>query len=351
MGITVNTNMQAIRIQNNLNNSTKKMNTAMERMSSGYKINSSKDDATGYAVSATLQRNLSGTKVAMSNVSLADDMLSTAEGALSVIQSNMQRVRDLTEQVANGTYSQSDVSGAVAEIEERLMQVYNVATNTTFNGTNLFKAQDVRLQTGVNASDSMTLSGSTASSITRGTGAIQNGSLFSKVIEIDTSGTAPHHVKANSLFENIADFTVSASGDVSITATAGTLFGDIKTFATAGTPTSAMRDNIASYLTDKWDTTPTGGSRNYKTGIDAVLNDVNNRITNIGATSERLNAISETLNVTKENLTSALSTVRDADIAEESANFVQQQILQSASATLLTQANSAPQIALTLIQG
>ena len=105
MGITVNTNMQAIRIQNNLNNSTKKMNTAMERMSSGYKINSSKDDATGYAVSATLQRNLSGTKVAMSNVSLADDMLSTAEGALSVIQSNMQRVRDLTEQVANGTYS------------------------------------------------------------------------------------------------------------------------------------------------------------------------------------------------------------------------------------------------------
>src|SRR5574344_237102 len=98
MSIVIPTNMQSMRIQQNLNSSTAKMNTAMERMSSGYKINSAKDDAAGFAVSATLSMNISGAGIATSNVAIGDDLLSTAEGSLGVIQSNLERIRDLTEQ-------------------------------------------------------------------------------------------------------------------------------------------------------------------------------------------------------------------------------------------------------------
>ena len=89
----------------------------------------------------------------------------------------------------------------------------------------------------------------------------------------------------------------------------------------------------------------------YLTKVDNQIKNVVGRITDVGAASNRLESIGDTLEVQNTNMTSALSTIKDADIAEESAKYVQQQILQSASATLLTQANSAPQIALTLIQG
>ena len=103
----------------------------------------------------------------------------------------------------------------------------------------------------------------------------------------------------------------------------------------ANTITAGNTQNISAYL-DR---------------VDAVVVDVIERLTDLGAASNRLESIGDTLEVQNTNMTSALSTIKDADIAEESAKYVQQQILQSASATLLTQANSAPQIALTLIQG
>ncbi len=100
MSITVNTNMQALRIQNNLNSATEKMNTAMERMASGSKINSAKDDAAGLAVSTTLSNTISSSKIASDNVAIGSDLLSTAEGTLDVISENLARIRDLTEQAA-----------------------------------------------------------------------------------------------------------------------------------------------------------------------------------------------------------------------------------------------------------
>ena len=154
---------------------------------------------------------------------------------------------------------------------------------------------------------------------------------------------------------NMAIQYVSATGAATTTNTAGSPVGPGGTTTdTSATPhvMKVTRNDIAAFLGQQITYTNAAGTPVPNIpSLDEVLDNLNTRITNIGATSERLNAVTETLNVTKENLTSALSTVRDADIAEESANFVQQQILQSASATLLTQANSAPQIALTLIQG
>ena len=279
MSITVNTNMQAIRVQGNLNSATTKMNTAMERMSSGYRINRAKDDAAGYAVSATFSKNISGASIAKNNVAMGNDLLATAEGSLGVIKSNLERIRDLTEQAANGTYSTEDLKGIATEVEERLKQIQHQASHTNFNGKELLdgsQSAGISLQVGSEAGNTLTL----------------EGSIFA----------AASYSNLNSLSTTIQ---------------------------------SGNTQNISAALST----------------IDTDITDVINRTTKIGAASNRLDALSDSLDVQKTNMTSALSTVKDADIAEESAKYVQQQILQSASATSLTQANSAPQIALTLIQG
>ncbi|MCQ2789361.1 MAG: flagellin FliC [bacterium] len=279
MGITVNTNMQALRIQRNLNGSTTKMNAAMERMSSGFKINKAKDDAAGYAVAATLGKTISGSNIAKDNVSMGDDLLTTTSGTLTVVQQNLQRIRDLTEQAANGTYSTQDLKGIASEVRARLEQIDEMSRTTTFNGKKLLDG-----------------------SLTKGID-LQIGTESGQTINLSSD-----------LFATIDTASLS---NLSNTITAGN--------------TQA----ISGFL-DK---------------VDKVVVDVIERLTDLGAASNRLEAISDSLVVQVDSLTSALSTVKDADIAEESANYVQQQILQSASATLLTQANSAPEIALQLIQG
>lgn len=281
MGITVNTNMQALGIQRNLQNATNRMNSAMERMASGSRINSSKDDAAGLAVSTTLENTISSSKIASDNVGIGSDLLSTAEGTLDVIAQNLARIRDLTEQASNGTYSADDRAAIASEITKRLEAIDNLANSSTFNGIQLLNSTStagVTLQTGTGATDQLTLSSS----------------IFTTV---NTSS-----------LDNLAG-TISAAGS---------------------TPA-----DIASFL----DT------------IDDVVTDITERVTSIGAFQNQLEAVSDGLTVQQNNLTSALSTIKDADIAEESAAYVQSQILQSASASLLVQANSAPQIALTLIKG
>jgi len=276
MAITVNTNMQALRVQQNLNTATSRMNTSMERMSSGSKINSAKDDAAGLAVSTTLSKTISSSKVASDNVAIGNDLLSSAEGALGVIQENFQRIRDLTEQAANGTYSADDLKAISAEVGARLDQIDELTKTTAFNGKKLLNGScstGITLQVGTEGGDTLSL----------------NSGIFNAVSTSTLSG--------------------------------------LEAAITEGTASAQLST------------------------IDTALNGITTRVTNIGAAQNRLEAVSDGLEVQQMNLTSALSTIKDADVAEESASYVQNQILQSASATLLVQANSAPQIALTLIQG
>lgn len=279
MSITVNTNMSALRIQTNLSNATTRMEASMERMSSGSKINSAKDDAAGYAVATNLNSTISATKVAQDNVAIGNDMLSTAEGVLEVVADNYQRVRDLVEQASNGTYTSGDKTKINAEISARLSEVSSLCSTATFNGKKLFSASNttvVTIQAGTTASDNVKLS--------------------------------------TSIFGLVSTSSLVTSVNARIKGTYGSV--------------SALLDTI-----------------------DTKLTAITTRITDIGTAQNKLEAVADALNTQDTNLTSALSTIKDADVALESASYVQSQILQSASATLLTQANSAPQIALTLIQG
>lgn len=292
MSITVNTNMQALKIQNNLSNATTKMNAAMERMSSGYKINKAADDAAGFAVSTNLETTISCSKTAANNVAIGENLLDTASGTLDVILQNLQRIRDLAEQAANGTYSSTDIAAISAEADARSAEINGLAGSTTFNGISLLNGSagtaSITLQVGTTSSDTLKLASS----------------LF-------TSATV----------SNLQLITGGIGGSPATYATIAAAFAS---------PTTA---NL--FLAD----------------CDRAISAVTNKATQIGAYQNRLAAASDGLTVAQNNLTSALSTIKDADVAAESAHYVQQQILQSASSTLLVQANSAPQIALTLIKG
>ena len=137
MAITVNTNVPSLTAQASLNKATNAMNVAMQRMSTGLKINSSKDDAAGMAVANKLDYKVSSLKVAQDNAQMGASMLDTMEGVMGVINDNLQRIRDLTEQAANGTYG-SDAIGAIkTEINSRLTEINRVANSAEFNGKKL----------------------------------------------------------------------------------------------------------------------------------------------------------------------------------------------------------------------
>src|SRR5574344_1535325 len=159
MSITVNTNVQALKIQTNLSSATDKMNTAMERMSSGYKINQAADDAAGSSISTKLEAELSSSQIATKNAQIGSNMLTTAEGTLDTIQSNLQRIRDLAEQSANGTYDLTSRNAMKAEVVQRSAEINRLSTNTAFNGMRLFDtgttgANDLNLQVGTGSTDS-----------------------------------------------------------------------------------------------------------------------------------------------------------------------------------------------------
>ena len=154
MAITINTNMSSLVAQRSLNKATEGMNTAMQRLSTGLRINSSKDDAAGSAVTTRLDYKISSLAVAEDNAQMGSSLLETAEGTLDVVQSNLQRIRDLTEQAANGTYGSDAMTAIKAEISGRLAEVSRIAETTDFNGKKLLDGSmnsGINLQVGIGA--------------------------------------------------------------------------------------------------------------------------------------------------------------------------------------------------------
>ena len=291
MAITVNTNMAALTAQSSLNKSTTKMNTAMERMTTGYRINSSKDDAAGMAVANKLNYKVSSLKVAQDNGQMGASMLDTAEGVLGVMKDNLVRIRDLTEQAANGTYGTDAMKAIKTEVGARLAEISRMANSSEFNGRVLFSedtktgiTSDINLQVGIT-------------------------SAGESVIKLDKA-----------LFAK---------------ATATALFN-----GTNITNTKAGLDTI--YNDDS-------SARDFLTKIDTALADITNRTTQIGGNQQRILSAIESAGVMETNLTSAASLIQDADIAEESSNYIKNQILQQTSASLLATANQAPSIAMNLV--
>ena len=280
MAITVNTNIPSLTAQKALNSATNTMNTAMDRMSTGLKINSSKDDAAGLAVSTNLDYKVSSLKVAQNNAQMGASMLDTTEGVMTTISDNLVRVRDLVEQAANGTYGADALAAINTEIKARLGEIDRVAASTDFNGKKLLDGSikdDIVLQVGITKDDAE---------------------------------------------------QIKISKDLFKKATASALMGENKKFA---------------------DLADAAAARAFLEKVDTAITAITDRKTQIGGVQAAITSAMDSAHVMQTNLTSASSLIKDADIAEESSNYIKQQILQQTSASLLATANQAPSIALNLV--
>ena len=284
MALTINTNLSSMIVQSNLSKATSSLNNAIERMTTGYKINHASDNAAGYSIARNWETQLGSLDVAADNAATGADMMTTLEDTYSLVSSHLQRVRDLTEQAANGTYGSDSLKAIQSEITARLDEVDRIAANCEFNGLKMMDGSmgDINLQVGLYSSADSQI--------------ILDASLFEK-------------------------------GDIK------SLFGEEKADV-AEKCAGLKKGTAASSMLDK---------------IDAVINEISGRVTTLGAAQNRIESAVESIGVQTENITSSLSTLRDADVAEESSNYIKAQILQQASATLLATANQTPSIALNLL--
>ena len=286
MAIVVNTNVQSIQVQNNLNRVTDAMNTAMERMTTGSKINSAADDAAGLVISKGIEVQTRGTSVAKSNAQSGINLLQTAEGNLSVMQDNFMRIRDLTLQAMNGGQTEDQLQAMQEEAQARLAEIDRIATGAKFNTFDLFGGA-----THDSADETVTLQ--------IGTG----------------SDGATNTIEISDVFNDAHVSTLTGQATF--------------TSAFVGTDLADMQTQLDQ--------------------LDVAINEISSRRGTIGAVSNRLDSAIEQLDTQYENLSAANSRITDADIATESSNYIKNQILQQASASLLTQANQQPNIALSLI--
>src|SRR5690606_25163823 len=149
----INTNYLALVSQNNLNKSQSALGSAIQRLSSGLRINSAKDDAAGQAIANRFTANIKGLTQAVRNANDGISIAQTTEGALNEINNNLQRIRELTVQAANGSNSQSDRESIQAEIDQRLEEITRVSTQTQFNGTHVLGENAGTLNIQVGAKD------------------------------------------------------------------------------------------------------------------------------------------------------------------------------------------------------
>ena len=392
MAVVINTNVDSLKIQNLLSSSTSKMSTSMQRMSSGLKILSAKDDAAGSVISARMQVQLNGNKIAQNNVQNGNAMLASAEGNIDVVLDNVSRIRDLTLQAKNGTYSYDEIVAMQDEVGERIAEIDRISNSAKYSQLGLFSDSDlqkdgVTFQVGANPTEDDVIAASaeifksvkfdditgfkttedevyaedtglaTKATLADATGN-KDGKVFVQITEaeywdIQNNGTAAeiaavsHYKGFDTATDNelnkdheIADLyfkSVDQGDGMAAYALPGD--GDVKAVAkvtTDGQLGLDLKDADIDYDA-------------ALTKLDDAIDNLTARKSQIGSAQNRLDSALSTLTIQNENLSSANSIITDADIASEASSFTQQQILQQVSTSLLAQANQAPSIALSLI--
>ncbi len=387
MPMTINTNNNSLNAQRNLGTSQSALATAMQRLSSGLRVNSAKDDAAGLAISERMNAQIKGMNVAARNANDGISLAQTGEGALGKIGDMLQRMRELAVQSANATNSVTDRAALQAEVAQLKEEIGRVATSTKFNGTALldgtFTAQ--AFQVGANSGETITLS-SIANAQLAGLGTLTPPSTYVNtrpavtitdpvvLTSLDINGvtvsiaaaagrTGPQAMTALVAAFNtaktanataLAGVTMSAAGVITsdtgtdvplvianLVNTAGVAAG-----TTNGTLTAAATQTGIANLTIA--TAADAGSA--ITALDSALTTVNTARGTLGAVQSRFENAIGNIQVTAENLSAARGRIVDADFAAETANLSRSQILQQAGTAMVAQANQLPQQVLTLLR-
>lgn len=306
MALYVNTNVTSLNSTSKLNKATHSLDTTYKRLSSGFRINSAKDDAAGLQISNRLTSQINGLNQGNRNANDGIALAQTAEGALDEVHTMLQRIRTLSVQSANGTNTTADRKAIQAEVEQLSSEITRIACKTTFGGQKILAGAK----------------GTTACS----------GNL------VGSKGKVSFQVGANA--NDTISISLSTAFTISGMAAAGNLNG-----ANVGTK------GIIETKAGGWSFDLSSASQ-----AQAVLGNIDNFIAHVDATRGQLGAIQNRLESTisnqsniAENESDARSRIRDTDYAEEAANLSQQTIIQQAATSMLTQANSRPQIALSLL--
>ncbi|AOM01378.1 FliC/FljB family flagellin [Cobetia marina] len=380
MASVINTNTLSMVTQQNLNQSQNALNTSMERLSSGLRINSAKDDAAGQAIANRMDSQITGLSQAQRNANDGISVAQTAEGALNQVNDNLQRVRELTVQAQNGTNNADDLSSIQDEITMRLEEIDRISEQTSFNGIDVLAAdQGLEIQVGANdgekitidlkqtdvASLSLTNFDPTQQAEPELGEAVAVNSTLGEIYEVkDEDGTIAQYAAKDDDGNLIA--LADAGGDKSdgtnwsaITYTDedgntenATLALNDSGVATVG---ATAEDGDFYTVTDgaDWSSAVAGTAVTTQPGalaqIDAALKQIDSQRSDLGAVQNRFDSAITNLATTETNLASAQSRIQDADYAEEVSSMTTAQILQQAGTSMLTQANQVPQNVLSLL--
>ena len=385
MSMTINTNVASLNAQRNLGASQSSLATSMQRLSSGLRVNSAKDDAAGLAIAERMNTQIRGLNVAARNANDGISLAQTAEGALGKVGDMLQRMRELAVQSGNATNSATDRAALQAEVAQLKEEVQRVADTTRFNGIRLldgsFTAQS--FQVGANAGETIALAAvadadlAALGTLTRNThtqtlGAltVTNGALATSLeINGETVGIAAsagrtaadaltalvsafNTAKADTVNNpGLANVTMAANGaitstDPTLTIAAPTNLTGVTAGTTAGTVAGTTVDTGITHLT-----VATAADAVFALdAIDSALSAVNQARGTLGAVQSRFESAIANIRVTAENLSAARGRIVDADFAMETANLARAQILQQAGTAMVAQANQLPQMVLQLLQ-
>jgi len=409
MSLVLNTNIASLTAQNNLSKSGSALSTATRDLSSGLKINSAADNAAGFAIASRFQTQIGGLGQASTNASDAINLAQTAGSALSQITSNLQSIRDLAVQSANGTYQSSDRAAIDTSVQQYLSEITRIANQTSFNGTNVLNGSvgQLSFQIGSNVGQAINVQlgqGATTSQLGQVSeistadisGAFVNASgvsgqsisLSGLSIEGADGKTYSLSGASASSAQGLADSinaagiagvsaAVNASGGINIystgelavtgaalTGAAGTAF-NLTTGAVAfgasgvGSSATGFAATGAAY-TDGSVITSSGSlaggnvltvdnANNLISRVDVALTQVSNFQSQLGGVQNRFQSTIATLGAEQTNLTASQSSIQDTDFAATTAQLSKSQVLQQAGISVLATANAQPQQILKLL--
>lgn len=392
MALNVNTNIASLNTQRNLNTSSRALDTSLQRLSTGSRINSAKDDAAGLQIANRLTSQINGLSIATKNANDGISLAQTAEGALQQSTNILQRMRDLSLQSANGSNSDSERTALNSEVKQLQKELDRISNTTTFGGRKLldgsFGAASFQVGSAANENISIAIDEMSADSLegnyfktafgTAGAatssgevtvtvnysvdGVATSGEVTVELQKGDSADTVTAKIAAGINDANLG-FSVQKDADdaYQIISGADASDADVPTFTSF---TFADTDGTGATLTGVTGTTAAetantvndidisnaAGAQSAVLVIDDAIKRIDTQRATLGAVQNRFDNTIANLQNIGENVTAARGRIQDTDFAAETANLTKNQVLQQAGTAILAQANQLPQAVLSLLQ-
>ena len=392
MPLFINTNIAAMNAQRNLGVTNAKMSRALERLSSGLRVNRAAADAAGLAISEKMRAQIRGLQQGLRNAQDGISLIQTAEGALNEVHAILQRTRELTTQAGSTTLSTADRTAIGEEILTLRNEIDNIATRTRFNGLDLLTGAlsvattstiadiadtdadgasvTIDVTSGAagvtytlsNAGAAVTLTNGTSNvaqtltAVSMGDDSTQTLDFTALGVKLTLAENAATFVDGLAATEIGADLntkTIVTTGTGSATFRVGDQTGDNVSVSFSDMQAAALGsggvNDLADLVTDNTSVSTVAKSNTLLNAVDAAIGQVSNFRARLGAAQNQMESAVNSLGVAVENLSASESRIRDADIAQVSSELVTRQIMQQAGVAVLAQSNTAPQSALALI--